>query len=76
MNLENMEKTWGQIGDKDPQYDLTIGPLRDQIGDEDRKTFWLKTSEIEGRTMRQLYIHKSNGTTGEPDEAVELIWVQ
>jgi hypothetical protein len=70
-----MEKTWGQVyGDQDPQYDFVIGPLRDKVPDEDRKTYFLKATEVSNGVMKQLYLWKGNGEAGELDEVIELIW--
>jgi hypothetical protein len=66
IDLDRMEKTWGQVyGDQDPQYDFVIGPPRDKVPDEDRKTYFLKATEVSNGVMKQLYLWKGNGEAGE-----------
>lgn len=72
-----MERTWGAVyGDEDPKYEFTLGALRDRVPDEKRVTYFLKHTELAKHEMRQLYLRKAEGNTGQPDEVVELIWTR
>ncbi|KAH8597945.1 hypothetical protein B0O99DRAFT_617241 [Bisporella sp. PMI_857] len=75
VDLDRMEKTWGQISsDGDPQYDFVIGPLRQKISDDEKKTFKLVDAEISNGVLKQLYLWKGNPAAGVNDEVVELVW--
>ncbi|RYP75779.1 hypothetical protein DL770_007346 [Monosporascus sp. CRB-9-2] len=77
LDLNKMEHTFGAVyGDVDPQYDFTIGPLRDRVGDDEKKSYRLVDTEISNDIMRQLYIFRGNREAGTPDEVVELVWVK
>lgn len=76
IDLERTEHTWNHIyEDMNPEYDFTIGPLRDRVGGE-KKSYKLVNTEISshGHIMNQLYIFRGNRDLGELDEAVELVW--
>ncbi|KAI1849161.1 hypothetical protein JX265_012795 [Neoarthrinium moseri] len=75
IDLSKMERTWGQIyGDEDPRYEYILGSLRDKVGEDQRKTYHLKDTEIRRGTMRQLYLRKGDPKASQPDEVIELIW--
>ncbi|KAI0018796.1 hypothetical protein F4780DRAFT_749476 [Xylariomycetidae sp. FL0641] len=75
LDLDKMELTFHQIdAGTDPRWEFTFGQVRDKVGDDDRRTFYLKASEIVGGVMRQLYVYKPSQGKGEPDEVVELVW--
>lgn len=79
IDLERTEHTWNNIyGDMSPEYDFTIGPLRDALSEGQKKSYMLVDAEISenGREMRQLYLFKANREAGELDEVVELIWTR
>lgn len=71
-----MEHTWSQVyGDVNPEYSFTLGPLRERVSDEEKRSYKLVDSEIfESGVMRQAYLRKGGGQAGELDEVVELLW--
>lgn len=70
-----MEHTFGQVyGDVDPQYDFTIGPLRERVGDGEKKSYKLVDTRIMNGIMQQLYVWMDDRETGTLDEVVELVW--
>lgn len=75
LDLDKMERTFGQVyGDKDPQYDFTIGPLREKVGDDEKKSYKLVDTRITNGVMQQLYIWKGDQEAGVLDEVIELVW--
>lgn len=76
IDLDRTEQTWNNIyGDVNPEYDFTIGPLRDRMGEGEKKSYTLVDTEISNHgVMKQLYIWKGNREAGGLDEVVELIW--
>lgn len=77
IDLERTEHTFDNIyGDMSPEYDFTIGPLREAVPMKDKKSYKLIDAEKseDGRGLRQLYVYRGNRETGELDEVVELIW--
>ncbi|KAI1395451.1 hypothetical protein F4819DRAFT_501016 [Hypoxylon fuscum] len=76
IDLDKMEHTWSQVyGDVNPEYSFTLGPLRERVSDEEKRSYKLVDSEIfESGVMRQAYLRKGGGQAGELDEVVELLW--
>lgn len=75
LDLDKMEHTFGQVyGDVDPQYDFTIGPLRERVGDGEKKSYKLVDTRIMNGIMQQLYVWMDDRGTGTIDEVVELVW--
>jgi hypothetical protein len=49
--------------------------MRPKLAEDQKKSYHLTDSEITpSRTLKQIYIHKSNGLEGSMDEVVELLW--
>lgn len=77
LELDKMEHTFDKIyEDSDPHYEFTIGPLRDEVAQGEKKSYHLVDTEIRDGTMRQLYIWKGDGEGGELDEVIELVWIR
>ncbi|KAI1381100.1 hypothetical protein F4677DRAFT_402124 [Hypoxylon crocopeplum] len=76
VDLGKMEQTWSQVyGDINPEYSFALGPLREKMGDDEKKSYKLADSEISAHgVMRQLYVRKGDFEAGELDEVVELEW--
>lgn len=79
IDLERTEHTWGNIyGDMNPEYDFSVGPLRDALNEGEKKSYVLIDAEIsdDGRGLRQLYLFSGNREAGQIDEVVELMWTR
>ncbi|KAH7035844.1 uncharacterized protein B0I36DRAFT_406552 [Microdochium trichocladiopsis] len=77
IDLAKMERTWGNAaGEEDLKWAYTMGPMRDRVPDDERKTYYLQYTEVVGQLMRQLYVRKGSGDTGSSDEVVELVWMR
>ncbi|KXJ89014.1 hypothetical protein Micbo1qcDRAFT_177502 [Microdochium bolleyi] len=84
LDLAAMERTFNnKFNVDDPTFDYTMGPTRERLPDDKRKTYHLKYTEVvesgeeeAGSFMRQLYVRKGSGEEekDEPDEVVELVW--
>jgi hypothetical protein len=72
INLSQVEGTWDDPGS---QYDVSYGPIRPKLAEDQKKSYRLTNSEMApGGSLRQFYVHKSNGLEGSLDEVVELLW--
>ncbi|KAI0469915.1 hypothetical protein GGR56DRAFT_154947 [Xylariaceae sp. FL0804] len=75
LDLDKMELTFDQIdAGTEPRWEYTFGQMREKVGDDDRKTYYLKASEVADGVMRQLYVYKGKHGQGEVDEVVEMVW--
>lgn len=73
LNLDYMEATWNQHG---PEFDFSIGPLREALKKDEKRSYRLKDAEMlsDGR-LRQIYVYRRDWMSGESmDEVVELLW--
>ncbi|KAI4594639.1 hypothetical protein KJ359_007729 [Pestalotiopsis sp. 9143b] len=74
IDLNKMEQTWHQVyPDEAPQYEWMLGALREKVPDDQHITYYLKDTEINGETMRQLYV-RERSETSVVDEVIELVW--
>lgn len=73
LNLDWMEATWNQHG---PEFDFSIGPLRDALKAHEKRSYRLKDAEwLEDGRLRQIYVYKADTKNHEAkDEVVELLW--
>ncbi|ORY66584.1 uncharacterized protein BCR38DRAFT_322362, partial [Pseudomassariella vexata] len=74
LDLDRMEGTWEQASHN---FDFSIGPFRQRLGPELKKSYRLEEAKIEESRaggLRQLYVHRGNHSSGEFDEVVELVW--
>ncbi|TPX07043.1 uncharacterized protein E0L32_011031 [Thyridium curvatum] len=72
-DLMRMEQTWQNPG---PKFEYYIGPLRDKIDQQDKKSWRLVDSGplASGGGLRQVYVHKGDEELEEPDDVIEMIW--
>ncbi|KAG8159268.1 hypothetical protein KVR01_010929 [Diaporthe batatas] len=72
--LSLMEGTWDGAETKDFRWSL--GPIRPQLGKEDKKTWRLaETVKDEKKgSLTQIYVFKDEGKESAVDEVIELIW--
>ncbi|KAH7027546.1 uncharacterized protein B0I36DRAFT_327315 [Microdochium trichocladiopsis] len=64
VNLDLMEGTWLQAG---RDYDFSVGPLRDRLPKDRKKSYKLKHAEITPKgELRQLYVYRTDRVTEEP----------
>jgi hypothetical protein len=72
IDLTRVESTFDNPGS---QYDVSYGPMRSKLAEDQKKSYRLKESEITpSGALTQVYVHKSNGLEGSMDEVVELLW--
>lgn len=75
-DLSRTEQTWDDW-DRDPwkDYQWSLGPLRERIGKDEKKTYSLVTvvSGEEDGELTQVYLRRGEGE-GENDEVIELVW--
>ncbi|KAI5862262.1 hypothetical protein GGS23DRAFT_573477 [Durotheca rogersii] len=77
VDLDKTEQTWNQrYPDVNPEYTFALGPLREKLGREEKKSYKLAHAQISGDTMRQLYVWRGNREADEADEVVELVWTR
>ncbi|CZR68053.1 uncharacterized protein PAC_17952 [Phialocephala subalpina] len=78
VDLGKVELTWA--GSKG-QYEHHIGPLRDRLGKEEKKTMRLVETEVlPGKGVRQTYVERVEDTESvenafKMDRVVELLWL-
>lgn len=78
VDLDKVELTWA--GSKG-QYEHHIGPLRDRLGNEEKKTMRLvETTVLPGQGVRQTYVERVEDTEStanafKMDRVVELLWL-
>ncbi|KXJ91343.1 hypothetical protein Micbo1qcDRAFT_163035 [Microdochium bolleyi] len=67
VDLDKMEGTWAQAG---RDYDFSVGPLRDRLPKDRKKSYKLKHAEItEKGELRQLYVYRTDRVhKDEPEE--------
>lgn len=74
-DLSQTEQTWDDWG-RDPweDYEWSLGPLREEMGEDEKKSYYLETvvAGEEGDLM-QVYVHRA-GEENENDEVIELVW--
>jgi hypothetical protein len=79
LQLHRMETTWG--GDAS-SWEWSLGPMREKISEDRKKSYRLIDAEIVGDNLRQVYVHRAKDAVGSDgshantpkDEVVELWW--
>jgi hypothetical protein len=70
LELDKTEGTWGEY----QEYEFSLGPFRGRMEGDRRKRYVLaETATVEGG-MRQVYVHRTEWDSQEPDEVVEVFW--
>lgn len=68
VDLDLMEGTWQQAEKDGHDYDFSVGPLRDKLPKDRKKSYKLKHAEITAKgELRQLYVYKTPRVADEPD---------
>lgn len=72
--LSLMEGTWDGAETKDFRWSL--GPIRPQLGKEDKKTWRLVETAVDDKkgSLTQIYVFKDEEKDNAVDEVIELIW--
>ncbi|KFG88006.1 hypothetical protein MANI_014731 [Metarhizium anisopliae] len=78
LRLHRTEDTW----DADPAaWEWSLGPMREKVPDDEKKSYRLLDAEVVGGNLRQVYVHRAGDAAGASDEAhgprdevVELWW--
>lgn len=72
--LSLMEGTWDGADTKDFRWSL--GPIRPQLGKEDKKTWRLIETALDEKkgSLTQIYVFKDEEKETAVDEVIELIW--
>ncbi|KAJ1327744.1 DUF604 domain-containing protein [Microdochium nivale] len=69
VDLDKMEGTWSQAS---RDYDFSVGPLRDRLPKDRKKSYKLKHAEITDKgELRQLYVYLTDRILPEKPEAEE-----
>ncbi|KAI1773913.1 glycosyltransferase family 31 protein [Hypoxylon cercidicola] len=72
VDLQSMEGTWEKTG---RDFDFSIGPLRDRLPADKKKSYKLRDAEFaDNGDLKQLYVRVGNSSAGELDQVIELIW--
>lgn len=73
VDLWKVEKTWEG---KDHRWLHHIGPLREKLGEDRKKSFWLVEAQVmDGVGVRQVYLHKATDGENGVDGVLELVWL-
>lgn len=66
-DLERMEGTWGH---PNAEFDFSMGPLRERLGEAEKETARFVDAKIRQGQLIQTYIRRTDGK----DEVFELVW--
>lgn len=70
--LEMVEKTWTG---KENRFLHHIGPLRDELPEDKKRSYKLVETHILKEGMRQIYLHTATGDEGGLNGVLELLWL-
>ncbi|KZZ88953.1 hypothetical protein AAL_07896 [Moelleriella libera RCEF 2490] len=71
VDLNRMEGTFRDSG---PHWEWSLGPMRDALPADEKKSYVLADAEVVGDHLRQVYVYKAPGDEGRRDEVFELWW--
>ena len=77
IDFDAVELTWADIGEAGT-YWHHVGPLREQLGKDNKKTYLMVEAEVVKEGVRQIYVHRAEDVEDGPkeiDRVIELTWL-
>jgi hypothetical protein len=77
IDFEAVELTWAKIGEQ-RRYLHHVGPLREKLGKDKKRTYLIAEAEAVEDGVRQIYINRvegKNDSSTEIDRVIELVWL-